>query len=489
MEINSASTIILPRGDEEVANFLTYDDKSVRYLIHKLQQNRRFKYSNPERWEAQLTKLKSEVKKNLLKFDLDGNPYTYSGLWPDLQNRFGWELNSNIILPDKQLIPWKEIPYDMRYYQDGSVEALIKNRHGSIELPTGSGKTLILLYICRELGIPTIIVTPFKAVTNQVYSDFIKCFGKKYVGKYGDGRKDLGKLFTVCVAKSLTMIEKDTDAWDWFSKCKAIAFDESHVTPAETFQKICTGLAAEIPYRFFVSATQLRTDGSELLLKGIIGPVVYRKTYLELVEEKFLKQIIPKIFEVDGPNFNYTDPLKERQHHHLFNGNILRLAADIADKAIHGANRQTLIFVEEFRQFTKLLNFLHTSDFEFCHGGVTKATKKILPEKYWKTDIDGAVKRFNSGELKLLIGTSAITTGVDFQPAGCGINLTGGKSEIKLRQMLGRLTRPVEGLPMDFWFCDFVSRDSTMMMNQTKVREGIYKTMIKKDKKVERYGL
>ena len=305
---------------------------------------------------------------------------------------------------------------------------------------------------------------------------------------YGGGKKELGKLFTVCVAASVMKVEEGTPAWDHFSKNPVLLFDESHTTPAATFESLCLGVGKDSIYRFFLSATQLRTDGSELLLRGIIGPVVYRKPFQEMVDEKFIKQPIFKTFIVEGPTHNYQDPKRELQHHHLYNHNVLKNSAEIATKAVNMANRQTLILIDEFKQFAMLLNHLKDVPFEFCHGGATKDNKKVIPEEYWKSDTEGAIERFNKGETKLLIGTSAVITGVDFQPVGCLIYLMGGKSEIKLRQSLGRGTRIVEGLPLDFWFVDFYSKDSTMMKNQYNARKALYRTMAKEGR-IEEYDL
>src|SRR5579872_6186503 len=95
-------------------------------------------------------------------------------------------------------------------------------------------------------------------------------FGQANVGLYGDGRKDVGKLLTVGIDDSLTRIEPGSSAWEFFRNTKVFAADESHLCPAASLMKVCTGLAALAPYRFFFSGTQMRTDGLDLVLEGII---------------------------------------------------------------------------------------------------------------------------------------------------------------------------------------------------------------------------
>jgi superfamily II DNA or RNA helicase len=477
------ATIVLPTENDQVKRFLTFTDRQVKYQIQKLKQNFRWKNSNPDSFELRLNQLKDQEKKCLLFTDPEtGLPCTYSGLWQDLNNVFGWNLKNNFTELNGKTLPWQTQPPTLRYYQKSAVDALINSKHGAISLPTGAGKSLIIISLCKELGLKTVIVTPSKAITNQIYKDFVNFFGKKWVGKFGDGKKELDKLFTVCVAQSLVRLEPKTKEWDFFKDTQALIWDESHTTPAETFDKVCVGALKNAPYRFFLSATQIRTDGSELLLRGITGPIVYSKDFKELVEEGFLKKPIFKIFNVPSTGY-VTGNIDEETRHNLYlNPNVNKLAGEIAHKAINLANRQTVIIIDEFKQFLSLKNYI-TVPFEFVHGGATDREdssgvklKDLLPEEFWNSDIEGAVKRFNEGKTKLLIGTSAISTGVDLKPVGCLIYLQGGLSEIKVKQAIGRGTRKSENLN-DFWVIDFKINGSPAMERHANERIGIYMSM------------
>lgn len=472
--------IRLPASDEQVRKFLTYTDRSVNYQLKKLSDNVRWKYANYESWESRQEQLKSQKKKCLLFFDEDGTPYTYSGLWLDLQNRFGWGLTiegSAFLTKEPKLIPWKVDPESEgkdRYYQTEALQALISVGHGSVELPTGSGKTRIILKLAKHFGLKTVIVSPSKNVSEQLYKDFIKFFGKKYVGMFGGGRKVSDKLFTVCVAKSLTMLKTEDEHYDNFYNCDLLIWDESHTTPAETFEEVCLGVARRIANRFFVSATQTRTDGSELKLRGIIGPVVYRKTFRELVEEKYLAKPLFKMFNVPATTgAGHSDPNTETRKQLFLNPHVNSVAAQIAEKAVRLGNRQVLILIEEFNQFMQLKNFM-TVPFEFAHGPVGAEVKEYLPKQYWTVDNQKLIDEFNSGKIRVLIGTSAVSMGVDTRPVGCLIYLQGGSSEIKVKQGLGRASRPVKP---DFWFVDFNVRGSPHCQRHYQTRLGYYREL------------
>jgi type I site-specific restriction endonuclease len=155
------------------------------------------------------------------------------------------------------------------------------------------------------------------------------------------------------------------------------------------------------------------------------------------------------------------------------------LAAEFAHKAITLANRPTVILIDEFSQFLALKNYI-TIPFEFAHGGASNREnasgvklKDILPKEYWESDVEAIVDRFNKGETKLIIGTSAISTGIDLRPTGCLIYLQGGLSEVKVKQAIGRGTR-VTPTKKDVIVVDFKVNGSPSMERHANARMDIY---------------
>lgn len=482
MKLLNPSKLILPSDGDDVKRFLTFTDRSVKYQIKRLKDNFWFKNSDPEGFERRVNELKEQEKRCLLSYDAEtGLPVTYSGLWHDLEQRFGWNKDFSLDIPEGQNIPWANVPkFPPRYYQSEAVEALIAARHGAVELPTGSGKTRVIFELVKRLGLPTVIQTPSATITTQIYEEMVYLFGKKWVGKYGDGKKELGKLFTVATGQSLAKVEKGSDAWEHFQKVVVYTSDESHTNPAETFEGVSSGLLKNASYRFYVSATQLRNDGSEMILKGITGPIVYRKDFKELVNEGFLARPFIKMMKVQSHGHTgMMDINKETKNQLYLNPKVNKMAADIALKCVSLANRQTVILIDEFEQFLQLRNFI-TIPFEFVHGGATNRKNKkgeslrdTLPKEYWESDTEAAIERFNKGETRLLIGTSAISTGVDLRPTGAIIYLQGGTSETKIKQAAGRGTRVTED-KKDVFIFDFKIMGSKSMEKHADVRSGIY---------------
>lgn len=470
----SPSTIWLPSDDEAVKKFLTYKDKQVQYLISRLKKSYKWAYNCPEYLQTKLDQLNQQINQCLIKYDND-QPYTYSGLAYMLSQKFGWTYEKPSYTLSNKLIPWHKTPPTCRPYQEEAIVALENAGHGAISLPTGSGKSLCLIYLVKRNPVQTVIVTPFRAITTQLYKDFVNFFGAKHVGQYGDGKKDYKKLITIATAQSLSNLSPDDEAYRVLSQCKVMMFDESHMCVPDTMEHVCMGILGLAERRYFVSATQTRTDGSELLLKGIIGPIVYNKPFNELVEEKYLKKPIFKIFSVPAYGSYSAQDAKQETRKQLYqNPNVNKIVGKIVSIA-YRKGRQTVIIIEEFRQFLSLLNFL-TVPFEFVHGGISQDAKEFIPKEYWESDIEGAIERFNSGKTKVLIGTSAISTGVDLRPVGCLIYLQGGISEIKIKQAIGRGTRMVPEID-NFWVIDFMVKNSPVLERHCKIRMDLYHDM------------
>ncbi len=79
----------------------------------------------------------------------------------------------------------------------------------------------------------------------------------------------------------------------------------------------------------------------------------------------------------------------------------------------------------------------------------------------------------NEGKLKLLVGTSCITTGTDIKAVKAIIYLQGGKSEIQVKQCIGRGTRKPEG-KLDCYFIDFDVSNIDVTHRHAEGRKKIY---------------
>lgn len=484
------AVIRLPYINDEVKRFLTYRDKTIEYQIHRLKTQ--YRYGGD--WvQEKIDDLKSKINAYAVWETPEGEVHSYSGLKDLISTRFGWKIDyGNLKLPETKLLPWNKPPkFEMWQHQKDAFDKCIQNSHCAIELPTGSGKTAVITSIIKHFGLKTVVMVPSASIANQIYDEFIERFGIKYVGMYGDGKKNYKKMITVCVAQALTKLDPGSEISQHLNKSDVFVADECHTIPADTFASVCMNNLKDIPYRYFFSATQIRNDGSGIILNGITGPVVHRKSFEDLVSEKILAKPIWKMFNVtsDSPSIS-SDPKKETRKHLYYNQKVIDMAANIANRSVTACNRQTVILIEEFEQFAKLYAKIKVP-FVFASGGVqitndpeSKNTRgyelsKILagiPENIYKMDPKDAIAQFNEGKVPLIIGTSAISTGIDLKPTRCLIYLQGGTSPIKVKQGVGRGTRIVPGKE-DCWFIDFNVRNSPVCSRHAMKRKEIYEEL------------
>jgi superfamily II DNA or RNA helicase len=260
--------------------------------------------------------------------------------------------------------------------------------------------------------------------------------------------------------------------------------------------KVCTGLLAAAPYRFFFSGTQMRNDGLDLLLKAITGDIVYTMTVEQGVDQGWLARPLFRMITIKGScNFQHPDANEMTRAHLYYEPTVCSKAAEIANLMVE-SGRKVVILVKELEQFSWVRNWLR-HEAKFAHGGVTKTVyaegqedipveerkikkegnDRLVPKEFWDSDPSELVEAFDAGEFPILVGTSCITTGTDIQNVGAIIYLQGGKSEIQVRQAVGRGTRKPPG-KIDCYFIDFdvINADVTHRhaLERAEIYKGIY---------------
>lgn len=446
IEIQSPTKALLKgfnsKDIEDIKKLLTFKNKSSEFLLKRHYFNKNWRRHDPNGWSNRLEELKANVSYSLLESSGE-NFYIKPGYIPYLKQNYSFNIHNTIRYPDFKPLPWKKKPeYEPYEYQKIAVQRLMDVRHGCVSLPTGSGKTMCLLLLAQQMGIPTVIVTPSESIFNELLKEFTERLGDKYVGGYGDGKKNINKRITIAIGKSLTMLKPGSKAYEFFAQKQAMLIDESHTFAAEQLEKVCHGVLSEVPYRMFVSATQTRGDGTKELLQSIIGENVLEKTIKECIDEGYLcplKFTILKTFSKSGKET--PDALECKREHFLYNENIADLVARIANASWTSKNQSTLILVEELKQIKMIIDRLNVP-YTYVHSA---SAKKAAEFDLDVADSTERVLAFNRGDAKVLIGTKAISTGTNIYPTHNTINWMGGNSEIVTKQgPMGRSTRKLE---------------------------------------------
>jgi superfamily II DNA or RNA helicase len=473
--------------ETQVTQALTYVDKRVDWEYRKALAGRSWfvhKYGQAA-YQQRIDSLKAQRTKCLLAEDQEGL-WTRTGLQALIMaSTFDSDevVEREYEMPAPKPLPWAKIPVgEDRYYQLDAAEKLLEaapRGPACVEIGTGLGKSRIIRNLIKKLGLRTVVMAPSLNIAKQLFDDLVTHFGPSRVGFVGDGKKQYNRLITVAIGASLTKIDEEHPGWATLSNAKVFIADESHLCPAATLEKVCYGLMANVPYRFFFSGTQMRNDGLDLVLDGITGPVVYRMSVREGVDQGFLSRPVFRMVWVEsnvrdssGTLVDSRDANELTRVHVFYNDELNRKAAELANKAVGVAGRPTVILVEEMEQFSRLLPHLRY-EARFAHGGVTKENREKLPAEYHDSDPKKLVEAFNRGEFPILVGTSCIVTGTDIQAVGCILFLRGGKSEIEVKQAIGRGTRLFPG-KRDCVFMDFGISNVETLERHAKARKAIY---------------
>lgn len=419
---------------------LTYDNTAVKHLIKRHYANFFWKQKNPGTWGLHLDELKKEVTKCLVYED-EGGFYIRPGSLPHL-SVFNLQIVNQVTYKNFTKIPWKNpLKFELHPYQKDSIKNLLAQKHGNVSITTGGGKSAIILSLCKEMGLKTCIVVPGKGIFHESIENFEHYLGSKNVGYLGDGKKKYDKKFTIAIGDSLANIKEGSPEYEFFASLDVLIVDESHTFAAESLETICHGILGKIPYRFFLSATQIRNDGSLPLLQSIIGQTVYTLTTKEAVEKSY---ICPHEFRIvsvksSNPEFNSTDGLAQKRGHFLNNKNIALFAAKLANATAISQGKQTLILCEELSQIVMILPLLEVP-YAIAHS--EKNVKRLVELGLPKVKVSESIEKFNRGEAKVLVGTSCLHVGVNIFPCHSVVNWFGGTSEIKTKQAaVGRAVR------------------------------------------------
>ncbi|HBI00544.1 MAG TPA: hypothetical protein DDY18_02865 [Flavobacterium sp.] len=445
VKVISPTKAIVTRIDEgevvALTKKLTYTNTSVAFQLNKHYKNRWFKQKDPIGWQELHDALQPKVKNCLLEYE-NGEYWLRPGSIPSV-GEYVDKYENQIEYPALKPLKWAVKPdFEPYSYQTTAVERLINIKHGNISLPTGCGKSYILLLLAQQMGLDVVVVTPSQSIFTELLEEFQLRLGENMVGGYGDGYKDIKKKITIAIGKSLTMLEPDTPAYNFFKNKKVMLVDESHTFAAEQLNDVCHGVLKDTPYRMFVSATQTRNDGTEKLLNAIIGKNVLDMSLEEAISDGYLCPLNFTVIETFSPDTRkIADPTKCKRVHFLYNRNIASIVSKIANANWTMKQHSTLILVEELEQIEMLASLL-TVPFTYVHSADKKKAQEF---KLNKVSSKEEVARFNKGEVKILIGTKAIATGTNIYPTHATINWMGGASEITTKQgAMGRSTRKLE---------------------------------------------
>jgi len=371
-------------------------------------------------------------------------------------------------------LPGVTSTYELREYQREALEAWKRagtrgvpasgasgssqrrSRWGVLELPTGSGKTVIGLTAIEDLQTATIVVVPTIDLLEQWRRELETEFGVP-VGQLGGGEQTVEPL-TVSTYDSAYL--RADELGDRFGLA---VFDEVHHLGGEGDRDIARLLAA--PARMGLTATFERPDGAHEVVAELVGEKVYAIDPDELAGEHLAPYDIKRL-EVEltpGERECYEDA-NEVFTNYLAKSDIrMQSGSDYqelvkrsgsdpeAREALLAKQRAREVMMNSKGKVEALEGILadHRDDrvivFTAHNDLVYRLSERfLLPAVTHQTPSSERreiLGRFREGDYSKIVTSNVLDEGVDVPDATVAVLLSGSGSEREFTQRLGRILR------------------------------------------------
>ncbi len=347
--------------------------------------------------------------------------------------------------------------YELREYQEAAIDSWEDaDRRGVLELPTGSGKTVIGVKAIERCQTPTLVVVPTIDLLEQ-WRRILETEFSVPIGQLGGGEQRVEGL-TVSTYDSAYL--RADDIGDRFG---LVIFDEVHHLGGEGYREIARLLAA--PARMGLTATFERPDGAHEVVTELVGQKMFDIDVDDLAGD----YLAP--YDVKRMTVELTSDERERYEaaqgvftDYLAQSNIqMRSGSDYqelvkrsgsdpkARKALLAKQRARDIMMNCEGKVTLLGEILgnHRDDrvivFTAHNDLVYRLSERFLiPAVTHQTPTSerrDVLDRFRRGEYSRVITSNVLDEGVDVPDANVAVVLSGSGSEREFTQRLGRILR------------------------------------------------
>lgn len=333
--------------------------------------------------------------------------------------------------------------YTLREYQQQAVDTGLDvfnrgKKNSVLVMPTGSGKSLVIASIAKELEGNTIVLQPSVEILEQNLEK-TKNFGFKDVGVFSAsaGQKEIGKITFAMIGS----IYNKPELWSHF---RNIIIDECHLTNAkggmyaefiESNGGNVLGLTAT-PFRLH-AYNDLKTGNKVVVAKlltrtnpKIFNDIAHVTQISELYDKGYLCPVeyyTYDLYDHSDLELNTTGMDFKEESLRAYNQarNIIEVVADTITKLKAKHILVFNVFVEEAEVLSAKLRQL----------GISSAS---ISSKTKKSDRKRILSEFKSGKIKVVTNVGVLTTGFDFPELDCVILARPTQSVALYYQMVGR---------------------------------------------------
>ncbi|MCU4800881.1 DEAD/DEAH box helicase family protein [Halobacteria archaeon HArc-gm2] len=351
-----------------------------------------------------------------------------------------------------------ESSYELREYQrvafDDWREA---DERGVLELPTGSGKTVIGIAAMEALDTPTLVVVPTIDLLDQWQRELATEFDRP-IGRLGGGEQRVEDV-TVSTYDSAYLRADELG-----NRFGLVVFDEVHHLGGEGYRDVARLLAA--PARLGLTATFERPDDAHEVVADLIGPVVHRLSVDDLAGEHLadydVKRIEVSLTEEEREVYEdhqstFTDYLA-RSGIRMRSGSdyqelVKRSGSDPeARAALLAKQRAREVMMNADRKVETLADILdrHSDDRIIVFTAHTDLVYRLserflipaITNETGTSERREILEKFRDGSYSRVVTANVLDEGVDVPDANVAVVLSGSGSEREFTQRLGRVLRP-----------------------------------------------
>ncbi len=350
----------------------------------------------------------------------------------------------------------------LKPFQKIAVDKMLAKDFGTLSSATGSGKTVMALYMIAKRKQPALIIVHTKELAAQWVERIGTFIGieSEDVGFIGGGKKRVGEKITVALVQSLYKCADEVAENIGF-----LLVDECHRCPSRTFTEAVSCFDSQ--YMLGLSATPYRRDQLSKLIFWHLGDKHHEVDKRQLIESG---DVLPTRVVVRNTDFTTRhDPVSE------YSKMLAELASDTArniqiagDVAAEAAENPGICLILSDRKahcenLQALLRFRFKLPSELLTGDLDAAERKKVLE------------RINQGRVHVLIATGQlIGEGFDCEDLTTLFLATPIKFSGRLLQYLGRVLRPAPGKKYARVF-DYVDVKVDTLRKAARARQRVYR--------------
>ena len=419
--------------------------------------------------EARLTVTDTQGRSHSLWGDEGGSLYLPRGVLFNKEIGASW-IGSEAFTDKRSTSP-AEIPstsWNPRPYQSKPISKMIKTGGGVLHAPTGSGKTVMMLFVAQALQQRTLVIVHTQDLLKQWQERVQEMFGIR-CGTIGGGEWEEADI-TVATVQTLSNYDYPDE---WFHSWGTVILDECHRCPAKSFTEIMSQMTAK--YLFGATATPTRPDGMHPAMEAVIGPVVCSVKQQALTDSGQL--VKPKVI-MTATGWKSAHGQKMRFARNQFARNkiyqnlIHDLTADrkraktVAELVVENKDRSVLVLSSRIGHLEMISNEADKLD---------EIKSFIVTGQVDKESREAAIDMMRRGTLNVMYATQLADEGLDIPRLDTLILAYPRKSTEKVQQQIGRVMRIFDDKDGAIVY-DLVDETIPTLARQAQTRMRFYKS-------------